>query len=297
MSASPLPEASGRAALALRILALAPLGLFRAAGWVMAVVLLLLAPRRRRVVWRNLALCFPQVSVLQRGCWTWQTFLHFSQSFLDRVWLWHGPAERVSQRVRLRDPHGVMASGQPLVCFAPHFYGLDAAWTGLTLGVARPWMTLYADQVNPRMDRWIQQGRLRFGHATLVSRRLGVRPVLKGLKEGASLYLLPDMDLGEQGAVFVPFFGIPTATVTSLSRFARLAQRPVVSVTARMVADGYEVEVGPVWSAFPGDNDEADTQRMNAELERHVHRMPGQYHWLHRRFKTRPAGEPPLYRD
>ncbi len=263
----------------------------------MAAGLMVLAPRRRRIVQRNLALCFPLASGQQRWRWTWQTFLHFSQSFLDRIWLWHGSEDRVRERIRVHDPQGVLSTSGPVIYFAPHFFGLDAAWAGLTQQHPRRWFTLYAAQDNPRMDRWVKEGRRRFGHPRLVSRREGVRPLLKGLKEGASLYLLPDMDLGARNSVFVPFFGVTAATVTSLSRLSQASSAPVVTVVARMVQGGYVVELSDVWDAYPSANDEADAIRMNTELERHIFSMPGQYHWLHRRFKTRPAGEPPLYAD
>lgn len=281
----------------LRFSAHLPVPVFRAAGWVMAAALLLLAPRRRRVVMRNLSLCFPAMSASRRWRWAWQTFLHFSQSFLDRVWLWQGSPDRVRQRVTLSDPHGVLQQEGPLLFFVPHFYGMDAGWAKLTLDVPRRWWTFYAPQEQAAIDRWVKAGRKRFGHPRLVSRREGVRPLLKGLKEGASLCLLPDMDLGARNSVFVPFFGIQTATVTSLPRLASAAGVPVATWVCRMVPGGYHVEIGPLWADFPQGDDAVDARRMNAELEQHIRSMPGQYHWLHRRFKTRPPGEPPVYVD
>lgn len=263
----------------------------------MAAVLILLAPRRRRVVRRNLSLCFPEASAITRWRWAWQTFLHFSQSFLDRVWLWQGPPDRVRQRVELYDPHGILNHEGPLLFFVPHFYGMDAGWAKLTLEVPRRWWTFYAPQGQPAIDRWVKAGRKRFGRPRLVSRREGVRPLLKGLKEGASLCLLPDMDLGSRDSVFVSFFGVQTATVTSLPRLAAVAGVPVATWVCRMVPGGYQVEIGPLWPDFPLGDEAADALRMNQELECHIRSMPGQYHWLHRRFKTRPPGEAPLYTD
>jgi KDO2-lipid IV(A) lauroyltransferase len=281
----------------LRALARLPVPLFRAAGWVMAAALLLLAPSRRRVVLRNLALCFPQATARARRRWAWQTFLHFSQSFLDRVWLWQGTPDRVRQRVQVSDPHGVLQHDGPLLFFAPHFYGMDAGWAKLTLDVRRRWWTFYAPQRPAALDRWVKAGRQRFGRPRLVSRREGLRPLLRGLQEGASLCLLPDMDHGARNSVFVSFFGVQTATVTSLPRLAAAAGVPVASLVCRMVPGGYRVEIGPLWDAYPQGDDAADALRMNQELERYIRSMPGQYHWLHRRFKTRPPGAAPAYAD
>ncbi len=281
----------------LRALAHLPVPVFRVAGGVMGAGLMALAPRRRRVVLRNLALCFPDTPAWQRWHWTWQTFKHFSQSFLDRVWLWHGPEGRVRRRIRIEDPHGVLQREGPVLFFVPHFYGLDAGWARVTLDVPRRWWTFYAPQDNPTIDRWVKEGRRRFGAPRLVSRREGVRPLVKGLRDGASLFLLPDMDFGVRNSVFVPFFGVPTATVTSLSRLSSAVEVPVATLCCRMVGGGYRIEMSDVWADFPSGDDEQDARRMNEALERLIVTMPGQYHWLHRRFKTRPAGVPPAYDD
>ena len=108
-------------------------------------------------------------------------------------------------------------------------------------------------------------------------------------------YLLPDLDFGRDASVFAPFFGVPTATVPSLSRFARLGRAQVFTVVTRMTREGYEVQVLPRWENFPTDDVQADTERMNRELEALVRSMPAQYHWVHKRFKTRPEGSAAVY--
>lgn len=279
----------------LRALARLPLPLLRAAGWVLGATLYVAAPRRRRIVETNLAACFPDASDAVRRRWTWETFKYFGQSFVDRVWLWHAPEATVRQRMTLHGAEQLPQGGA--LCFAPHFFGLDAGWSALTQASERPWWTLYMPQVRPRIDAWVYQGRQRHDAANLVSRHDGMRPLVRALRDGAAVYLLPDMDLGADNAVFAPFFGVSAATVTTLGRLARSAGVPVLPVVTRLVPRGYEVEVLPAWQGYPSGDDTTDARRMNAELEGWIRAMPGQYHWLHRRFKTRPAGEPGLYRD
>ena len=112
-----------------------------------------------------------------------------------------------------------------------------------------------------------------------------------------SFYYLPDQDLGKRDSIFVPFFGVNTATITGLARLARLARAVVVPAVTRQLpgAQGYELRFYPAWDNFPSDDVEADTRRMNAFIEDRVREMPEQYYWVHRRFKTRPPGEPSLY--
>lgn len=291
---TPLP-ARAPGPLWLRALARLPLPALRAAGWLLGAALYALAPKRRAVAARNLALCFPDAGVAQRRAWLWQTFRHFGQAFVDRVWLWHAPPDVVARRVRLEGAWEALAATGPVVVFAPHFVGLDAAWTRLTQALPRPWATLYAPQALRRLDAWVRQGRQRFGQPQILSRREGVRGLARALRAGAAAYLLPDMDLGPAQSVFVPLFGVPAATVTSLPRLAALAGAPVVPVVARLDRCGYRVWVGTPWAGYPGGDDVADARRMNAALEAWIAEAPGQYHWLHRRFKTRPPGSPPVY--
>jgi len=140
-------------------------------------------------------------------------------------------------------------------------------------------------------------GRTRFVAPVLFSRQDGIRPVVKAMRTGLPLYYLPDMDFGVRDAVFVPFFNVPTATITGLARMARLARAVVVPAVTRQLpgAQGYELRFYPAWENYPTDDVEADTRRMNAFIEDRVREMPEQYYWLHKRFKTRPPGEASPY--
>jgi KDO2-lipid IV(A) lauroyltransferase len=124
-----------------------------------------------------------------------------------------------------------------------------------------------------------------------------LRAVVKTIRAGVPFYYLPDMDLGARDSVFVPFFGVPAATVTGLARIARLANAVIVPAVTRQLAagDGYELRFYPAWEGFPSRDETEDARRMNAFIEARVREMPEQYYWLHKRFKTRPAGEPNPY--
>jgi Kdo2-lipid IVA lauroyltransferase/acyltransferase len=279
----------------LRGLARLPLSWFRMVGMAFGLLLQWLAPKRRRIVQRNLALCFPEASAQQRAAWARQTFIHFGQTFVDRVWLWHGDPALLERRIALTGHVNLLQQQTAVLCFVPHFYGMDAGWTRLTSSIQRPWWTFYSPQRNPTMDRWIREGRQRYAQPHLVSRKEGVRPLLRGLREGAALCLLPDMDLGRRDSVFVPFFNQSAATVTSLPRLAKATGVAVVPWVCRLVVGGYQLEVMAAWEGYPTGDELADATYMNAQLEMYIRTMPDQYHWLHRRFKTRPEGEDGLY--
>ena len=279
----------------MKALAHLPLPVVRALGTALGWVLYGLIGARRRVVHANFSICFPELSKAERHRLALQTFVCFSQAWLDRSWLWHAPKKCVERRVRLTGAVEALAGSDPTVIFLPHFVGLDAAWAAMALAMPRPSTTIYTDQSNQLVDQWILQGRQRFGHLRLFGRAEGVKPIVAALREGQPLYLLPDMDFGSSNSVFVPFYGVSTATVPSLSRFARLGRAKVVPLLPRLTADGYEVQVLPAWTDFPSDDAVADTARMNARLQEYIATMPAQYYWVHKRFKTRPEGEASLY--
>lgn len=281
--------------LFMRAIAPLPLPWLRALGSIIGRVLFVLARSRRRVALVNLRLCFPEWSERERTEVARRSFVAFAQSFLDRAWVWHGTPEVVRQRIQLAGAVDELRKPEAAVLFAPHFYGMDAGGAAIMQQAVRRGGSIYSPQSSAAADAWIRAGRERFGDVVMINRRDGIKPVIKSLREGRYLYLLPDMDLGPDESIFVPFFGVPTATVPSLPRLARLGRARVVPTVARMTDTGYEVQVHPAWQGYPSDDAAADTVLMNQRLEDWIRAMPEQYYWLHKRFKTRPRGEPPIY--
>ena len=279
----------------MRLLAMLPLSVVRAMGKLLGWGLYVLVASRRRVVTVNLSLCFSELSPDEIRNLTRQTFVYFAQAWLDRSWVWHAPRSWILRRVAFTGATHELAGTEPTVVFVPHFVGMDAAWGAVVLRIPRPSTTIYTDQSNKLIDRWILRGRSRWGNMRLFGRIEGVKPIVAAIRAGQPLYLLPDMDFGPQESIFVPFFGIPTATVPSLPRFARLGRAKVVSAVVSMTATGYELKILPAWENFPTHDVAADTALMNKKLEGYIREQPAQYFWVHKRFKTRPEGAPELY--
>ncbi len=279
----------------MKMMAHLPLSWVRALGWLLGWFLFAVARSRRRVVLINLRLCFPQLEQHVLRGMAQRTFVAFAQAWLDRGWLWHGSTSQLQRRLRLRGALAELQGDQPTVVFAPHFVGLDAGWTALTQALPRAFTTIYSNQVDPVLDQWILQGRQRFGQPRLFGRDDGLKPVVQALRAGQPLYLLPDMNITRQEAVFVPFYGVPTSTLTSLSRFASLGRAKVVPVVTELTASGYDVHVYPAWKDFPTDDLQADATTMNRQLQDYIDQFPHQYYWVHKRFKVRPPGEASVY--
>lgn len=279
----------------MRLLARMPLSWVRALGWLLGQGLHTVAARRRRIARTNWAACFPDQSEAVRDAAVRRHFVLFAQAWLDRSWLWEAPAHVVKRRLLLKGDLAALEGEAPTVIFAPHFVGMDAGWTAITAHLPRRFCGVYAEQLNADVDRWMNGGRQRFGNPHVVGKRQGLRAIVAALREGLPMYLLPDMDHGDRDAVFVPFFGVTAATLTSLPRLARLGKARVVPVLSRVVPEGYEITVLSPWADYPSGTVEEDTAEMNRALEGYIRTMPEQYYWVHKRFKTRPPGEPPFY--
>lgn len=271
-----------------------PLPLLRVLGGLLGRLLYAVGGERRRVALTNLRLCFPDKSEAEREAIARRHFIAFAGAVLDRTLGWWASRQRLARLFRihgtqyLRDP-----GGRPVILLAPHFVGLDAAGTRISMEIAA--CSMFSNQKNPVFNQLLYDGRMRFNEAVLMSRQDGLRKIVKALKEGRPFYYLPDMDFGPKESIFVPFFGVQAATIPALSRLARLTGALVVPVITRQVADGYEVDLLPPWDNFPGASIEEDTAFMNRFIETQVLQMPEQYFWLHKRFKTRPPGEQRFY--
>lgn len=262
----------------------------------------LLAPlvrrsRAARTARINLRLCFPELDPAARTRLEAAYFRALVRSFLELGFVWFASSRRIRQRVQLSGlEHYRPISDGPVIFLAMHAVGLEMA--GARMGIEFRGVGFFTPHKNALLDRVIRRARDRLGDVVMIDRRDGVRPIVRAIRDGRRLYFLPDMDFGDRDSVFVPFFGIPTATVTTLPRLVRMTGARVQPIMFYQLpgSQGYRVEFHPPWEDFPGPDLEADVRRMNAHVEAEVRARPDQYFWGHKRFRTRPdPGEPSPY--
>ncbi|MEN9890152.1 MAG: hypothetical protein RLY78_447 [Pseudomonadota bacterium] len=298
--AAPRGNLGARLAVAtLRLLSGWPLGLQAALGRGLGAALWRLAGKRRRIALRNLALCLPERSEAERQAIARAHFGWLARSLLERGLLWFAPRERLKTLIEIDGDVGYAErAGQPVMWLVPHFVGLDVAGVATQLFQGRQVASIYQAQSNPVFDAAMRAGRLRFDQGQIFARSESALPLVRAVRRGAVFFNLPDMDFGTRDAAFVPFFGVAAATLLAPARMARSLRMTVQPVVAEMLPGGrgYRVRFLEPWTDFPGEqSDEQATARMNAWIEQEIRRVPEQYLWVHKRFKSRPPGEPSLY--
>lgn len=275
-----------------------PLSLQALLGRALGRLLHAVAGSRRRIALRNVELCFPEKSLAERTQLVREHFEWLGRSLLERGLLWYAPAERLKRLIQIEGDVGLAErSERPVMWLVPHFMALDVAGVSVLLFQTRKVVSMYQEQSNPQVDAAIRRGRLRLGNAEIFPRADSAKPLLRAIRRGDAFFNLPDMDFGERDAAYVPFFNVPAATLLAPSRLARALNMVVQPVVAEALpgGQGYRVRFLPPWESFPSADALADTAAMNRWIESEIRSNPAQYLWVHRRFKTRPAGERSLY--
>lgn len=254
-----------------------------------------LAPARRRIAEINIALCFPELSAQQQDQLVRGTLRSVGMNFVEGATALWGPSEVI------RDLHTVTgleylqaarARGQGVLLVGAHFTTIDIS--GRALCQHERFDVLYRSDPNPLFDYMIKRARETFAGNAIP--RNDTRQMIKNLRQGHVIWYAPDQNYRTPHIVFAPFFGVPAATVVATSRIARLGKAAVLPVAHFRDEQGhYHVNIKPPLEDFPSDDDLADATRINAIIEEAVRQHPEQYLWVHRRFKTRPPGEPELY--
>lgn len=256
------------------------------------------AHSRRHIVTRNIELCFTHLSVAERDALVRENFASMGIAFFEMAMSWWWPKKRLSRLVQVQGLEHLQAAqeqGQGAILMAIHFTTLEIG--AALLGQQHTIDGMYRAHDNPVFDYVQRRGRERHNADAQAIEREDVRGMLKVLRKGRAIWYAPDQDYGPKQSLFVPLFGVPAATVTATSKFAKLGRAQVIPMTQTRLPNGqgYLIKIEPALFDFPGESDEQDCLRLNQWIEQAIAQQPEQYLWAHRRFKTRPEGEAKLY--
>ncbi len=280
----------------MRLISLLPMRLIWLLGISLGSAAHLFPSKLKSVALTNVRLCFPELGEKGQRDLVRRYFRMLGVSMFSYGIGWWASPERLRRLVRFRDRHhydDAIAAGKAIILFTPHFLAMDVC--GICLGSERLMLTMYRASRNRLLDSMLKK-RARFG-GLMFERNSDLKALIRHLRKKWPFYYLPDQDPGGAEGVFVPFFGVPAATVTAMGRIARMTDAVVIPCYNRILprGRGFEARFGSPLEGYPSDDPVKDARRMNEEIERIVRENPEQYLWSYRRFKTRPAGSPPIY--
>ncbi|WP_406706411.1 Kdo(2)-lipid IV(A) acyltransferase [Sodalis sp.] len=253
---------------------------------------------REAIARRNLQLCFPAMQEPEREALLRQNFESVGMGLIETGIAWFWPDWRIKRRVTvsgLEHIANARTENKGVLLIGMHFLTLELG--ARIFGMYNPGIGVYRPNDNPLLD-WLQTwGRLRSNKSMLD--RSDIKGMIRALKNGDIIWYAPDHDYGPKSSVFAPLFAVPEAATTAGTYLlAKMAKPAVIPFMPRRLPQGrgYELLILPDERDMPLDSDIATASYMNKVVEQAILRAPDQYMWLHRRFKTRPPGEPSLYR-
>jgi KDO2-lipid IV(A) lauroyltransferase len=246
----------------------------------------------------NLALCFPDMSDSEREKLLRDNLFSTAMAVFETGIAWFWPKWRLRRLFTIQGVEQItnaQAEGKGALLLSLHFTTLDIG--SAMLGQYVSYDGMYKPHKNPVMDYWQKKRREAYCEGGIAFSRDNVRAMVSQLRKGRMIWYAPDRDLGEKMSVFVPFFGVQTATVTATSQFARMGRAKVIPFSQYRLpgGKGYQVVIHPPFENFPTEDEITDARRVNEFMENEILKCPEQYFWAQPRFKTRPAGESKVY--
>lgn len=282
----------------MRLLAALPYPWAMRVGRVIGKFMMMAFKRRRDIAQVNLSLCFPELSGSERRYLLRKHFTSLGMGAVETALCWWASHEKLFSLGHLEGREHLEAAlrqGNGVILLSAHFTALEIGTTLLALNV--PICAVYRTHRNPLFEALTQRARAGYARRAIPARDM--KAMLRALKDNLPVWFAPDQDFGRKHSIFVPFFGLPAASLTATSRLAKLSKAAVVPFFSQRMEDGsgYRLVLHPALENFPSDDIGADTLRINQIIEAEARRYPEHYLWVHRRFKTRPDGSPGPYAE
>jgi len=280
----------------LRTIALFPYRSQILLGRVFGKIIQTLSPSRQRVADTNLALCFPEKSIAERNKIKNASFQNLGIALLEMSMCWWWSEDRLRSLLEIRGREhieAVLDSGRGVILLTGHFTSLEIGARLIALSI--PLQAMYRTQKNRLFDSYLYTRRKSYLENTIS--RKNTRQMIKGIKNLIPTWYAPDQNFAGEKNVFVPFMGVQTATISAGSRIAQSSGGAMLPFYPERKKDGsgYIIWIEPPLENFPSGDDARDATSINASIEKFVRQNPEQYLWAHKRFKTRPSGEPAIY--
>ncbi len=268
------------------------LELGKAVGWLIKTT----SARRRHITLTNLSLCFPEKSPEQINELLDKTFDSIGIAVFEVLMSWWSSDKKLKKLVKiegLENLKNALQQNKGVILLSAHFTSMEMG--GRLLIMHHPFHPMYRQHKNPVFEYVMHTARSNYTDKAI--ERGNMRGMMRSLKDNIAIWYAPDQNYGSEQSIFVNFFNVPASTITATSRLAGIYGSPVVPFFQQRLPEnkGYVLKIYPALENFPTEDIKADTQRINDIIEAEIRKIPEQYLWSHRRFKTRPEGMDSVY--
>jgi KDO2-lipid IV(A) lauroyltransferase len=281
----------------MKLIAMLPFKVLMAIGRTLGAIIERVPSPRRQVAATNVALCFPELDAAAQKRLVDAHLRDIGMMLIEFALGWMG-SDRAIARIPvqfegLEHLEAAHRAGHGVLLVGGHFSHLElcARLVSQRIRIAG----MYRRMDNPVFEWSVLRARL--GYARAMFDKDDIRGTVKYLRGGGTLWYAPDQDMRSKDNAFVPFFGVIAATIKATHHLARMSGSVVMPFFHRRLpgSQGYVLRLGAPLENLPSQDADADTARVNLSIEDMVREAPEQYLWVHKRFKTRPEGEPPIY--
>jgi KDO2-lipid IV(A) lauroyltransferase len=278
----------------LKLLSILPYQLLVSVGYSLGYIAARIPGDRNRVVKTNLRLCFPELNTREIDLLSKQHWRLLGRSLVEKSIIWLGSKKQLSDMIEVKSAVDLM-SRKPRILVNMHFTGIEGSIILSALAIQEHWPRtsgFFQRMKNPFFNQKIIEWRNRFG-GNSIDRQGNSKQIIREIRNGDFIIIAPDIDLGTKDSEFVPFFGIETNTITTVSRLAKITGADVCMMTTTLKADesGYLCEISEPLKDFPGPDPKIDTARLNQYFEKEIRLRPAEYYWVHKRFKNPPGNK------
>ena len=283
----------------LQLVALLPYRANQVIGGTLGKLLYRYAKTLRETARINIRACLPELDEKTREDLVQSNLIETGKGMTEAIALWIWPEKKIETLIQAVEGEEhvkqAIAAGKGVIIMTPHL----GCWEIVNYYVSRhyPMTTLYKEHRVRSLDRVMAKGRARFGAAPVNTDINGVRALIKALKKGETVGILPDQDPGYEAGEFTPFFGIPAVTMTLTSKLMQKTDSVVISTIGERLENGRGLKIRFSEPVTGIDNPDLDQSMLavNQEVEKQIRLLPAQYLWSYQRFRRRPKGEPPFY--
>lgn len=283
--------------LIMRLIVLLPLSVIEKIGAGLGLIIYRLMPSRRRVARTNIKQAYPEYSEQQIKTLMRQSFISLGISVFETGLAWWASRDYLRKRCSVEGMEHLetaLSKGNGVILLTGHFTTLEIG--GILMALYTPLNAIYKKAHNIMFNDFMVYYRSQ--HLEHVITNKDVRSFIKGLKSGVATWYAPDQNTGGKSTVFTPFLGGIASTLTSASRISAITQAAVVPFYPVRLGNGkgYKLIIHEALENFPDGDTLKDAANINLAIDKMVRQLPGQYAWIHKRFKNRPEGKSSIYK-